>query len=102
MTQTSKPSGHAQLPLDPHAGGRMTLMRRQRGWARRGSVGAAFLAVMAAAPTAYAVATAPAAAAAPAPITIAYITSVTGPGASEDATSPGAFKARIDLQNAEG
>ena len=36
------------------------------------------------------------------PITIAYITSVTGEGASEDGTSPGAFKARIDLQNAEG
>jgi branched-chain amino acid transport system substrate-binding protein len=36
------------------------------------------------------------------PITIAYITSVTGEGASEDGTSPGAFKARIDLQNAQG
>jgi branched-chain amino acid transport system substrate-binding protein len=36
------------------------------------------------------------------PITIAYITSVTGEGASEDGTSPGAFKARIALQNAEG
>ena len=36
------------------------------------------------------------------PITIAYITSVTGEGASEDGTSPGAFKARVDLQNAEG
>lgn len=41
-------------------------------------------------------------AASAAPITIAYITSVTGLGASEDGTSPAAFKARIDLQNAEG
>lgn len=42
------------------------------------------------------------AAAAPAPITIAYITSLTGAGAPEDANSPAGFKARIDLQNAEG
>ncbi len=40
--------------------------------------------------------------ASPAPITIAYITSVTGPGAAEDATSPAGFTARIDMQNAEG
>ncbi len=37
-----------------------------------------------------------------APLTIAYITSLTGPGASEDATSPAGFEARIDMQNAEG
>jgi branched-chain amino acid transport system substrate-binding protein len=43
-----------------------------------------------------------AAGASAAPITIAYITSVSGEGASEDGTSPGAFKARIALQNAEG
>jgi branched-chain amino acid transport system substrate-binding protein len=36
------------------------------------------------------------------PITIAYVTSITGPGASEDGSSPAAFNARIDLQNAEG
>ncbi len=42
------------------------------------------------------------AAASGAPITIAYVTSVTGPGASEDGTSPAAFEARLDLQNAEG
>jgi branched-chain amino acid transport system substrate-binding protein len=36
------------------------------------------------------------------PITIAYITSLTGPGAAEDASSPAGFKARIALQNAEG
>jgi branched-chain amino acid transport system substrate-binding protein len=40
--------------------------------------------------------------ASPAPITIAYVTSVTGQGAAEDATSPAGFQARIDLQNAEG
>jgi branched-chain amino acid transport system substrate-binding protein len=42
------------------------------------------------------------ASAAPAPITIAYITSITGPGAAEDATTPAGFNARIALQNAEG
>ena len=36
------------------------------------------------------------------PITIAYITSLTGEGASQDGTSPAGFTARIDLQNAEG
>jgi len=61
------------------------------------------LAVVAGVPTALvAAAPTPAAAASAAPITIAYITSVTGPGGSEDGTSPGAFKARIALQNAEG
>jgi branched-chain amino acid transport system substrate-binding protein len=37
-----------------------------------------------------------------APITIAMITSVTGPAASEFASSPAGFKARIALQNAQG
>jgi branched-chain amino acid transport system substrate-binding protein len=36
------------------------------------------------------------------PITIAYICDCTGPGASEDIGVVGAFKARIDLQNAIG
>ena len=36
------------------------------------------------------------------PITIAYITDVTGEGASENGDSPAGFEARIDLQNAEG
>jgi branched-chain amino acid transport system substrate-binding protein len=45
--------------------------------------------------------TAPAAAS-PAPITIAYITDLTGEGASENSTSPEGFEARIDMQNAEG
>ena len=48
-----------------------------------------------------ATATAPAAASS-APITIAYITDVTGEGASENASSPAGFNARIALQNAEG
>jgi branched-chain amino acid transport system substrate-binding protein len=42
------------------------------------------------------------ASASPAPITIAYISSLTGPGASEDGSSPAGFTARIDMQNAEG
>ena len=36
------------------------------------------------------------------PITIAYITDLTGEGASENANSPSGFEARIDMQNAEG
>ncbi len=36
------------------------------------------------------------------PITLAYITALTGPGASEGAGSQAGFLARIDLQNAEG
>ncbi len=36
------------------------------------------------------------------PITIAYITDVTGEGASENGDSPVAFEARLDQQNAEG
>ena len=42
------------------------------------------------------------AAASPAPITIAYITDLTGPGASENGTSAAGFDARIAQQNAEG
>jgi branched-chain amino acid transport system substrate-binding protein len=42
------------------------------------------------------------AAASPAPITVAYVTSISGLGAAEDASSPAGFKARIALQNAEG
>jgi len=77
-------------------------MQPRRGWTRSGTLGAALLALMAGVPTAFVTATAEPASASPAPITIAYITSVTGPGGSEDGTSPGAFEARIDLQNAEG
>jgi len=77
-------------------------MQPRRGWTRKGSLVAAMLAVAAGVPTAFVAATPTPATAAATPITIAYITSVTGEGASEDSTSPGAFKARIDLQNAEG
>ena len=37
-----------------------------------------------------------------APITIALITSLTGPAATEFASDPSGFLARIDLQNANG
>jgi ABC-type branched-subunit amino acid transport system substrate-binding protein len=40
--------------------------------------------------------------AAPAPITVALVTSLTGPAATEFATDPAGFRARIDLQNAMG
>lgn len=65
---------------------------------------AAMVALMGGIPTALVAGTATTsgAASSAAPITIAYITSVTGEGASEDATSPGVFKARMELQNAEG
>jgi branched-chain amino acid transport system substrate-binding protein len=36
------------------------------------------------------------------PVTIAYITSITGEGGSQDSDSPAGFEARIDMQNAEG
>ena len=36
------------------------------------------------------------------PITIAYVSSLTGEGASQDGSSPAGFTARIDQQNAEG
>ena len=42
------------------------------------------------------------ASAAPAPITIAYISSLTGPGGAQDGNSPSGFQARIAMQNAEG
>jgi len=77
-------------------------MQSRRNRFRSGTLGAALLALTAGLPTAFVTATAAPAAASPAPITIAYVTSVTGPGGSEDGTSPGAFKARIALQNAEG
>jgi branched-chain amino acid transport system substrate-binding protein len=48
-----------------------------------------------------AVAAAPATAAEP-PLTIAFVTSLTGPGASEFSVAPAGFLARIHLQNAEG
>src|SRR3974390_1662106 len=42
------------------------------------------------------------AAASSTPITIAYISSITGEGASQDGSSPAGFYARIDMQNAQG
>ncbi len=65
-------------------------------------LGVASLIVAASAPLAVVTSASTPAAAAPAPITIAYITSITGPGGSEDGSSPSAFEARIDLQNSEG
>ncbi len=42
------------------------------------------------------------ASAAPAPITLALVTSLTGPSAPETASDPAGFLARIALQNAKG
>lgn len=44
----------------------------------------------------------PPASAAPAPITLALVTSLTGPSAPETSSDPAGFLARIELQNAEG
>jgi hypothetical protein len=66
------------------------------------AVRASLLAVAASVPFVSFGAAATTAAAAPAPITIAYITEVTGQAAAENGTSPAAFEARLDLQNAEG
>ena len=44
----------------------------------------------------------PSASASPAPITLALVTSLTGPSAPETSTDPAGFLARIALQNAEG
>ena len=46
--------------------------------------------------------TAPPACASPAPITLALVTSLTGPSAPETSSDPAGFLARIDLQNAAG
>jgi branched-chain amino acid transport system substrate-binding protein len=74
---------------------------RRRGARRKFQVGllGAACAIL---PTALFTTTSVPAGASAAPITIAYITSITGPGAAEDATSPAGFTARIDLQNAQG
>jgi branched-chain amino acid transport system substrate-binding protein len=61
------------------------------------------VALVAGVPTAFVTSTpSPAAAASATPITLAYVTSITGLGAAEDASSPAGFKARIALQNAAG
>lgn len=66
------------------------------------SFSAALAAVMVGLPLALVGATAASAGASPSSITIAYITDLTGPGAPENGTSPAAFEARLDLQNAQG
>jgi len=63
---------------------------------------ASFLALVTWLPLASCVTLATPAEASPAPLTIAYITDVTGLAGSENGTSPAAFEARLDLQNAEG
>ena len=72
----------------------------------RRTVGAALAAAVAGLPLMLAaVPSAPAGAAVRAsasPITIAYVTDLTGEGASENCTSPAGFDARIAMQNAEG
>ena len=50
----------------------------------------------------HSVSSAPSASASPAPITLALVTSLTGPSAPETASDPAGFLARIALQNAEG
>ena len=75
-------------------------MHQRRSKARGGTISVALVALMAGLSTA-AIGATPAAAS-PAPITIAYVTSVTGPGGPEDGTSPAGFEARLALQNAEG
>jgi branched-chain amino acid transport system substrate-binding protein len=75
--------------------------RLRRRWSRGRTVGTALAAVATGLPLAM-VATATPASASPAPITIAYITDLTGPGASQNSTSPAGFEARLALQNAQG
>jgi branched-chain amino acid transport system substrate-binding protein len=70
---------------------------------RRGRKNSIILAALASLPLGIlAGASAGPAAASSSPITIAFITDLTGPGASENSTAPAGFKARIALQNAEG
>ena len=71
-------------------------MRGHRG------LGTVLLAAVAGLPLTLVGAAATAAAASPTPITIAYITDVTGQGASENSDSPAGFEARIAMQNAQG
>ncbi len=68
----------------------------------RGVLAAAVAVAATGVPLAAVVAAPTAAGASPAPITLAYVTDVTGEGASENGDSPAGFEARIALQNAEG
>ena len=69
---------------------------------RRWSVIGAALSVLIGVPMMGAAADPASASTAKAPITIALITSLTGPAATEFASDPSGFLARIDLQNANG
>ena len=76
-----------------HEGGKMRPSRPMRTMLACAVAGVPFVLVGAATTTA---------SASPAPITIAYVTDLTGPGGSENSSSPAGFEARLDLQNAEG
>jgi branched-chain amino acid transport system substrate-binding protein len=66
------------------------------------TIGSVLAAAVAGLPLALMATSSTPASAAPAPITIAYISSLTGPGGSQDGNSPSGFQARIALQNAQG
>jgi branched-chain amino acid transport system substrate-binding protein len=77
------------------------LVRRHRVPTHR-RLACALLAVIAPLPLLLAWATAQPAAASSSPITIAFVTDLTGAGASQNSSSPAGFEARIKLQNAKG
>jgi branched-chain amino acid transport system substrate-binding protein len=66
------------------------------------TIGSVLAAAVAGLPLALVATSSTPASAAPAPITIAYVSSLTGPGGAQDGTSPAGFQARIALQNAQG
>jgi ABC-type branched-subunit amino acid transport system substrate-binding protein len=76
--------------------------RARRSTRSTARVGAVLAAVVAGLPLVLVATSQTPVAASPAPITIAYISSLTGPGGAEDGDSPAGFKARLALQNAEG
>ena len=78
-------------------------MRPKTGITRlRRKAGVVLAAAAAGLPVALVAVTPTPASATPAPITIAYISSLTGPGGSQDGDSPAGFQARIALQNSMG
>ncbi len=77
----------------------MYLKRQMRRWAIVVLATLPLVALSVGAPPVFA---SPAAAAATDPLTIAYISSLTGEGASEDGLSVSGFQARIAMQNAHG
>ena len=66
------------------------------------TLGAVLAAAVAGTPLALVATTSTSAGASPAPITLAYISSLTGPGGAQDGNSPSGFEARIAQQNATG